>query len=47
MKILNEREPRIDPCVTPSSVLHYSLKLLIIFTKSLLNYYLDTNRSNK
>ena len=32
MKMLNKRGPRIDPCGTPRSILHHSLKLLFIFT---------------
>ena len=32
MKILNKREPRIDPCVTPMGILHSSMKLLFTFT---------------
>ena len=30
MKMLNKRGPRIDPCGTPSSTLHYSMILFFI-----------------
>lgn len=31
MEILNKREPRNNPCVTPRGILHRSLKLLVLF----------------